>query len=192
MPVPLGIYLPTKIYTHLPGVDPRGQKWGMNVIAYRQSVQPARRSARIGIRLATRHLLFRDPYYTELLAIWREKAGDRKMPCAVPDDARAISRIICAISFWCSVRSKDPSHYRWRLIGTSVTEIVGHHTGKLFEDSIPPDANVALERSVAIMILESEQPWRFLGRVQTQGPRISARQNISICPWRTTMAFPVS
>ena len=38
------------------------------------------------------------------------------------------------------IRSRRlPLRHRWRLIGTSVTDIVGHHTGKLFDDSVPSE-----------------------------------------------------
>jgi hypothetical protein len=61
-----------------------------------------------------------------------------------------------------------PPRYRWRLIGTGLTDIVGSFTGKLLDDSVSPEH---LERwnSVGDMILESEQPWRFLGRVHIKG-----------------------
>jgi hypothetical protein len=54
------------------------------------------------------------------------------------------------------------------VIGTALTEILGHNTGKTFEESVPPEL---LSRwvEVADLILEGGQPLRFLGRVHLQG-----------------------
>jgi hypothetical protein len=112
-------------------------------------------------------LAFTDPYYSELLGIWRTKAGDRKMPTRSQMTARDLKNYLRHIVLM-QREEKNPSRYRWRLIGTSVTEIVGHNTGKLFEDSIPTEFLPRWTESFD-MILDSEQPWRFLGRVKLQG-----------------------
>jgi hypothetical protein len=112
-------------------------------------------------------LAFTDSWYTDMLDIWRQKAGDRKMPARsqmTPRDLKPYLRNIFLVQ-----REEDGMpRYRWRLIGTSVTEIVGHLTGKLFDDTIPPE-HLQRWNGVCDMILESEQPWRFLGRVHIKG-----------------------
>ena len=35
--------------------------------------------------------------------------------------------------------SENPVQYRWRLIGTALTSILGENTGKTFEESIPAE-----------------------------------------------------
>jgi hypothetical protein len=112
-------------------------------------------------------LAFSDPCYLQLLTIWRAKAGDHKMPARSQMTARDLKDHLRHISLVQREQENGVSHYRWRLIGTSVTPIVGHHTGKLFEESVPA-AHVARWVQVCDMILESEQPWRFLGRVHIQ------------------------
>ena len=64
--------------------------------------------------------------------------------------------------------TENPSSYTWRLIGTKVTEIVGHNTGKTFEQSVPPEH---LPRWIECcnLILDGGQPIRFMGRVHVQG-----------------------
>lgn len=71
----------------------------------------------------------------------------------------------------------NPSRYTWRLIGTSLTDILGHHTGKTFEESLPPNH---LERWIETgdMILESEQPWRLRGRVHIKGREYLDAENL--------------
>ncbi len=51
---------------------------------------------------------------------------------------------------------------------TSVTEVLGHHSGESFEQSVAPEHLPRWIESLN-MILDSEQPWRFLGRVHLQG-----------------------
>ena len=62
----------------------------------------------------------------------------------------------------------NPSSSSWRLTGTSLTEILGSHTGESFEKSVAPEHLPRWIESLN-MILDSEQPWRFLGRVHLQG-----------------------
>ena len=110
-------------------------------------------------------LAFSDPTYSQLLSVWRAKAGDRSMPARSQMTARDLKDFLRHISLVQREEENGVSRYRWRLIGTSVTQIVGHHTGKTFDDSIAPE-HLARWNQVCDMILESEQPWRFLGRVQ--------------------------
>jgi len=112
-------------------------------------------------------LSFSETFYTRFLSIWQEHRGDRVMPSRsqiTPRDLKDFLRNIILVQR----ESEGERHYRWRLIGTSVTDIVGHNTGKLFEESVPP-AHLSRWNEVCDMILESKQPWRFLGRVHIQG-----------------------
>lgn len=63
---------------------------------------------------------------------------------------------------------QNPSRYRWRVIGTSITDILGHNTGKMVDESVPPEF---LPRWIECgdMILDGGKPLRFLGRVHLQG-----------------------
>ena len=74
---------------------------------------------------------------------------------------------------------ENPSRYRWRLIGTAITEITGHQTGKTFEESVPPEH---MERWVACcdLVLEGGQPLRFLGRVHLQGREYLDAENLFV------------
>jgi hypothetical protein len=60
-----------------------------------------------------------------------------------------------------------------------VTEVLGHHTGQTFEESISPQQ---LERWVETsdMMLESEQPWRFRGRVHIRGREYLDAENLYV------------
>src|ERR1700678_1789391 len=83
-------------------------------------------------------LAFSEAYHAPLLGIWQARPAGRKMPLRsqmTPRDLKDYLRHIILVQR----EEANPSRYRWRLIGTSVTEIVGEHTGKLFDDSIPAE-----------------------------------------------------
>src|SRR5665213_1766365 len=112
-------------------------------------------------------LAFSDPFYKQFLSLWQSKAGGRPMPARsemTPRDLKDFLRNIVVFQ-----RDVDnPSHYTWRVIGTGVTEILGHNTGKTFEESVPPEL-VPRWVECGDLVLDGGQPLRFLGRVRLQG-----------------------
>ena len=112
-------------------------------------------------------LSFSTPAYEPLLSLWRAKAGNRIMPARsdiTPRDLKDVLRHIVLVE-----RSVgNPSQYSWRLAGSGVTEVLGSHTGKSFQECVPPHL---LPRWIASMniILDSAQPMRFIGRVHING-----------------------
>jgi hypothetical protein len=147
----------------------------MNVIAAARSFN--QRALRHNWHMACDPTLaFTDPFYRQILALWHAKAGDHKMPIRSQMSARDLKDHMRHIIL-VQRETRDPSSYRWRLIGTSVTQIVGEHTGKLFDDSVPGE-HLARWNGVCDMILESEQPWRFLGRVHVSGREYLKAENL--------------
>ncbi len=112
-------------------------------------------------------LSFTEPSCRQLLSIWRAKAGERKIPMRSDLTPRDLKDYLKNIVLG-QREETNPSRYRFRLIGTGLTNVLGEHTGRLFEESIAPEH---LPRWVEVcdMILESELPWRFLGRVHIRG-----------------------
>ncbi len=84
--------------------------------------------------------------------------------------------------------AKNPSNFIYRLIGTKLTEIAGHVTGKTFEESVPPEI---LPRWIECgdLILDGGQPLRFRAASTFKDANISM-PNTSMCHWPTTMTFP--
>jgi hypothetical protein len=112
-------------------------------------------------------LAFDDPQHEQFLALWKNKAGARAMPRRsemTPRDLKDFLRNIVVFQR----DSTNPSSYSWRIIGTGVTEILGHNTGKTFEESVPADL---LPRWVECcdLMLDGGQPLRFIGRVHFRG-----------------------
>jgi hypothetical protein len=123
-------------------------------------------------------LSFSEPSCRQMLNIWRAKTGERNMPKRselTPRDLKdLLKNIILA-----QREQANPSRYRFRLIGTGLTDIIGEHTGQAFEDSIPPE-HLPRWIEVCDMILESEQPWRFLGRVHIRGREYLNAENLYV------------
>jgi hypothetical protein len=112
-------------------------------------------------------LAFSKPYYSQLLSVWRAKAGTRPMPMRSELTARDLKDFLRQIVL-IQRTAENPSHYSWRLIGTGVTDILGHHTGRTFEESIPAE-HLARWIETSDLILNSGQPWRLRGRVRING-----------------------
>jgi hypothetical protein len=122
-------------------------------------------------------LAFSDPIYHELLDLWRTKAGDRKMPRRSDITPRDIKTILRNILILERVE-QNPSRYRFRLIGTSTTGVMGHHTGKMV-DEVLPAASDRLAQSWDL-VLETAQPLRFLGRVHLDGKEFLTAENFYV------------
>src|SRR5277367_5308684 len=72
-------------------------------------------------------LAFSRPSYSELVSIWCAKAGSRKMPSRSDLTARDLKSFLRDIVIF-QRETQNPSKYTWRLIGTGVTDILGHNT----------------------------------------------------------------
>lgn len=112
-------------------------------------------------------LAFSLPRYEQLIAIWRAKAAGRAMPRRSDISPRDLKDFLRDIALAQRI-SIDPSRYVWRIIGTGVTDVLGHNTGKTFEESVPPK-HLDRWREIADLILSSQQPLRLCGRVHIQG-----------------------
>ena len=82
-------------------------------------------------------LSFSTSAYEPLLSLWRKKAGARIMPARseiTPRDLKDVLRHIVLVER----DTANPSQYSWRLAGSGVTEVLGSHTGKSFQECVPP------------------------------------------------------
>jgi hypothetical protein len=123
-------------------------------------------------------LAFRDPLHERFLALWKSKAAGRPMPLRSEMTLRDLKDFLRDIVIW-QRDGTNPSRYSWRLIGTKISEIAGHKTGKSFEESIPTEH---LPRWIACcdLILEGGQPLRFLGRVHLEGHEYLDAENLLV------------
>ena len=76
-------------------------------------------------------------FLKELLALWLERRGDRLMPARADFDAAELMRFAGRIAL--IDVEYDPKRYRFRLIGSRITEILGRDsTGRYIDDLYEP------------------------------------------------------
>ncbi len=112
-------------------------------------------------------LAFSNSSYDGFLDIWRAKAGSRAMPKRTEIKPRDLKDFLRNIGIFERIK-ENPSSYVIRLIGTGLTHVTGHVTGKTFEESVPPDLLPRWIESCDLM-LDGGKPLRFLGRVHLNG-----------------------
>jgi hypothetical protein len=123
-------------------------------------------------------LAFRDPLHHELLDLWRTKAGDRKMPKRsdiTPRDLKNVLRNLLIVERV----EQHPSRFRFRLVGTGLTNMAGDLTGKMVDEVVPPEH---LPRWVDCcdLVLDGARPLRFLGRVHLEGKEYLNAENLYV------------
>jgi len=112
-------------------------------------------------------LAFSDNFYDRFLETWRSKAGDRPMPARSQLTPRDLKDVLRNIVVFERI-GQNPSRYMFRLIGTGLTEVAGHVTGKTFEECVPAEL-LPRWNECGDLILDGEQPLRFIGRVHLRG-----------------------
>ena len=123
-------------------------------------------------------LSFIDPIHETLLNLWRSKAGDRPMPRRSELSARDLKDVLRHLLVFERVE-QQPSRYRVRLIGTSLTGLTGDRTGKMVEEIVPPEH---LPRWIGSgdLVLDGGQPLRFVGRVHLEGKEYLNAENLYV------------
>jgi len=123
-------------------------------------------------------LAFSDSYYDPMLGLWRAKAEVREMPRRSDFTPRDLKDVLRNIVIFERV-GHDPSRYRWRLIGTNLTNMAGDNTGKMIDETLPSD-QIARWVECFDLILEGGQPLRFLGRVHLKGREYLDAENLFV------------
>jgi hypothetical protein len=112
-------------------------------------------------------LAFSNSSYNGFLDVWRAKAGSSEMPKRADITPRDLKDFLRNIGLFERI-GKNPSCYMIRLIGTALTQVAGHVTGKTFEESVPPEILPRWVESCDLM-LDGRKPLRFVGRVHLNG-----------------------
>lgn len=123
-------------------------------------------------------LAFSDSYHDPLLNLWRSKSEGRVMPKRSDFTPRDLKDVLRNIVIFERAES-SPSRYRWRLIGTNLTSMAGDNTGKMLEDTLPPD-HVARWTQCYDLVLDGGKPLRFLGRVHLKGREYLDAENLYV------------
>jgi hypothetical protein len=124
-------------------------------------------------------LSFSDGAYDRLLALWRSKAAIRAMPRRSDITPRDLKDIMRHVVMW-ERFAENPSRYRWRLVGSAITDIAGHDTvGKSLEETIPPE-HLARWVGCGDLVLSGGQPIRCLGRVHLKDREYLDAENLFV------------
>lgn len=153
------------------------QYWRMDVVAAARALNQ-RAAKENWHHFCDPTLAFSDEAYSRLLDIWRNKTGPREMPRRsemTPRDLKDILRHIMVLERI----GQNPSSYRWRLIGTGLTGMAGDNTGKMIEETLPPE-HLPRWLECADLILDGKQPLRFLGRVHLSGREYLDAENLFV------------
>lgn len=112
-------------------------------------------------------LSFSNSSYDGFLNIWRAKAASRAMPKRSAMTPRDLKEFLRNIGLFERI-GQNPSSYLIRLVGTGLTQVTGHVTGKTFHESVPADFLPRYIESCDL-VLNGGKPLRFLGRVHLNG-----------------------
>lgn len=104
--------------------------------------------------------------FAGVLALWTAQAGGRAMPARADMSARVLKPVLPHIAMKERV-AREPSRYRWRLVGTRVSQVIGELTGKDIEENVPP-RQAARWIASCDLVLSAGAPLRFVGRVLAQ------------------------
>jgi len=123
-------------------------------------------------------LKFSDSFYDPLLTRWQSLAGPGRMPRRSEFTARDLKNVLRNIVVFERI-AQAPSSYRWQLIGTGMTNNTADNTGKIFEDTLPPD-HVARWVACGDVILAEARPLRFIGQVRLKGREYLEAENLFV------------
>ena len=117
--------------------------------------------------LCDAHLAFRCPDLSKMLALWREKAGDRPVPARGDFSLRCLKGFLRDVAIYERVAlSRGHCRYRVRLMGTAFAETMGDLTGKFLDEAVPetflPRWYAALDAA-----FDANAPLRFVARSDT-------------------------
>ena len=145
----------------------------IKVAAKAHNEKSARRNWR---QLCDPDLSFDEPFFNDLIALWRSKLGSAQIPKRSAITIRELKPFLTNIAIMERIK-ENPSQYRWKLVGTKVAQVLGEHTGKLLEDGITHEQLSRLSESFD-MVLEAGQPWRFYGEVTLNGRDYLIAENL--------------
>jgi hypothetical protein len=145
----------------------------IQVVAKKHNEKSIRRNWR---QLCDPTLAFRAPCYQEVIALWQSKTGPLSLPKRSGISARELKPFLSNIVVVERI-AENPSQYRWKLMGTKVTQALGEHTGKLFDESLAPEHSTRLSESYD-MVLGDTKPWRFYGEVTLNGRDYLVAENL--------------
>lgn len=110
-------------------------------------------------------LAFESPLLRNLLAVWREQANGRVAPLREEMTARLLKPFLPSIAV---MERLAPDRYRVRLMGTRLTQVLGHLQGKILEEAVTAE-NAARWHALFDLSLTECRPLRYASPVAYSG-----------------------
>ena len=129
-------------------------------------------------QIADPTLAFRDNFHSKMLDLWSNKTGERIMLCCSVFLLCVLLVVLRHILLLERVQTA-PSRYRFRLVGTALSELGGDRTGKMLEEYLPPE-HVPRWVDCGDLVLDGGKPMRFLGRVHLEGREYLDAENLFV------------
>lgn len=120
------------------------------------------------------------PVLRAALQVWRDACGGKPMPSRADIDVLDIPRDVLAHILLIDVEPGPPERFRWRLIGTHVTSMLGRDsTGGYFDELYSPEAAAALLTGPRWAIA-NRRPVRTLGHASFVGKAHIRSENVDM------------
>jgi hypothetical protein len=113
-------------------------------------------------------LSFERPELNAVRDIWRSLAAGKNVPPRTDFDARTLKPYLRNISIIERVPVDAAKwRYRYRLMGTAITEVAGENTGHFLDERIPPKL-LPRWTSAFDAVLDNDMPMRFVADFQVR------------------------
>lgn len=121
-----------------------------------RSKMPARCDASLG---------FETTKLAEALAVWQDKAVGDGLPQRADFNARTLKAFLPNVIIADCCEDHGKHRYRFRLMGTTITELLGEHTGKFVDEAV---ISPFRERWLAVLDSANNagRPLRIFGRLE--------------------------
>lgn len=110
-------------------------------------------------------LSFEAPPLREALAVWRDAAKGRTIPCRVDMTPKAMKGFLRHVAIVDVVREPKSTRYRLRISGTEIERVLGHLPSGFLEDVIPEPYRSRWQ-AVLDLALATMKPIRVFGRME--------------------------
>ena len=81
-------------------------------------------------------LSFETSKLTDVAALWHEKTGENGLPPRREFNARTLKGVLPHVIIADRVEANGKHRYRFRLMGTAISELLGDHTGKFIDEAV--------------------------------------------------------
>jgi hypothetical protein len=114
-------------------------------------------------------LVFNRPELSAVAGLWFNLAGGRPMPERLEMTPRLLKPFLPHVAIYdCVPQANGRRRYRVRVMGSSYQTILGEHTGRFLDESLPPK-HVEMWHAVLDAIVAEGAPLRFCGNSTTTG-----------------------